>query len=303
MLTGQLAGEASPAVTDGQLLEPADRLPAAGVVAQFRKLTNRQLLIRGAAGSGKSALALLLTIAALEPGESGDEPVPVLLPLAGWRPDAQDLRGWAADWIADTYPELANTHKYGPDAARALVDHDRVLLILDGLDEMPDRLMVEAARELGDVAVQNGINTVVTCRAAQYDRIVEQAGRLPMAAEVTISPVTVKDAIEFITGSEPPGSTRWDEVIRAMRADPAGRLAEALSTPLMLALARAVYGPAASKPATLIGFTTTAQIQDHLLGQFLTTTYGGRDRARGPERWLATFARHLEHRLFSPNLT
>ncbi|RZT77911.1 NACHT domain-containing protein [Micromonospora violae] len=299
VLTGRPAGETSSVVTDGQLLEPADRVPAAGMVRQFRALTNRQLLILGAPGSGKSTLALLFTMAALEPGEK----VPVLLPLAGWRPDLQDLRGWAAEWIGDTYPELANEQKYGPGAARALVDHDRVLLVLDGLDEMPQALRAAAARELGDVATRNGLNTVVTCRAAQYEEIVAEAGRLPMAAEVTISPVTVEDAIEFLTGPEPAGSRRWEQIARVMRAAPGGWLAEALSTPLMIALARTVYGPGATDPDELTHLTSRAEAESHLLDQFLVGTYGSREKARGPERWLSTLARHLEHRLFSPTLT
>ncbi len=299
VLTGQPAGERSAPLTDGQLLEPTDRVPAAGLVRQFRALTNRQLLILGAPGSGKSTLALLFTMAALEPGEK----VPVLLPLAGWRPDLQDLRSWAAEWIGDTYPELANEQKYGPGAARALVDHDQVLLVLDGLDEMPQALRPAAARELGDVATRNGLNTVVTCRAAQYEEIVNEVGRLPMAAEVTIRPVTVEDAIEFLTGPEPAGSHRWDEVTRVMRAAPGGWLAEALSTPLMIALARTAYGPGATDPGELIHLTSRTEAESHLLDQFLVGTYGSREKAGGAERWLTTLARHLEHRLFSPTLT
>ncbi|MFG1994359.1 NACHT domain-containing protein [Actinoplanes sp. NPDC048988] len=298
ILTERPAGETAAVVTDGQLLEPADRVPAAGMVRQFRALTTRQLLILGAPGSGKTTLALLFTMAALEPGEK----VPVLLPLAGWRPDRQDLRGWAAEWISDTYPELANEQKYGPDAARALVDHDRVLLVLDGLDEMPRALRAAAARKLGDVATRNGLNTVVSCRAAQYEEIEAEVGRLPMAAEVTISPVTVEDAIEFLTGAEPAGSRRWEKVTRIMRASPGGWLSEALSTPLMIALARAVYGPSASDPDELTHLTSRAEAESHLLDQFVVGAYGGREKARGPERWLATLARHLEHRLFSPTL-
>jgi hypothetical protein len=298
VLTGRPAGEMSRVVTDGQLLEPADRVPAAGMVRQFRTLTNQQLLILGAPGSGKSTLALLFTMAALEPGEK----VPVLLPLAGWRPDRQDLRSWAAEWIGNTYPELANEEKYGPGAARALVDHDRLLLVLDGLDEMPQALRPPAARELGDVATRNGLNTVVTCRAAQYEEILDEVGRLPMAAEVTIRPVTVEDAIEFLTGPETAGSRRWEKVTRVMRAAPGGWLAKALSTPLMIALARAVYGPGATNPDELTHLTSQAEAESHLLDQFVIGAYGGREKASGPERWLTTLARHLEHRLFSPTL-
>ncbi|MBM2621017.1 NACHT domain-containing protein [Actinoplanes sp. LDG1-06] len=300
--TGRPAGERSPAITDGQLLEPNDPVPAAGMVRQFRELANRQLLILGDPGSGKSTLALLFTVAALDT-PNPEDPVPVLLPLAQWRPDQEDLRTWAAQWISDTNPELADAERYGEDAARALVDSNRVLLVLDGLDEMHERLRVPAARHLGGIALPQGLSTVVTCRALAYEELVAEAGRLPMAAEVTISPVTVDDAIEFLVEAEQAGNKRWHKVTRAMRAEPDGPLAKALSTPLMISLARAVYEPAANHPAELARFSSRAEVEEHLLDQFLITAYGGRDEAGKPERWLTTLARHLRHRLFSPTLT
>ncbi|BBH68205.1 hypothetical protein ACTI_48900 [Actinoplanes sp. OR16] len=270
--------------------------PAAGLVTAFRRLPARQLVVLGEPGAGKSTLSMLLTVAALPaPGSPPDQPVPVLLALASWDPD-EDLRVWAARAAAETYPEVAAE-------ARALIDHNRVLLVLDGLDELPAAVRRQAARHLGDAAAVDGLPMVVTCRRTEYDEVVTSEGRLPLAAEVTIAPVTVEDAIAFLTVGEPAGGGRWETVAETMRTDPDGPLATALSTPLMISLARTVYQPAVADPDTLTGFGTADEVRDHLLSRFVPTVYRNSEMsAEQAERYLRTLARHLRFRIHSPNL-
>ncbi|MEU4244835.1 NACHT domain-containing protein [Actinoplanes sp. NPDC026619] len=292
-LTGRPAAVTRPAVRDGRLLiDPSGREPAGELVRQFRRLRTPQLVIRGEPGSGKSTVAALFLVAAL----AEHDRVPVLLPLAGWRPDLQPLAAWAAEWIEESYPELANPAKYGPDAPRELLAQDRVLLILDGMDEMAPSLAAPAVRQLSGVATA----TVITCRSGDYDKIVQEVGRLPMAAEVTIEPVGVDDAVAFLAGGEDPAdAVRWDGVATVLRADHQGPLARALSTPLMIALARAAFQPRRTSPDELLALDSREAVERHLLDRFLAGAYPD----RRSERHLATLARHLRHRLFSPNLT
>jgi len=68
-------------------------------------------VIAGTAGVGKTTLAVQILIQLLgERGERPDDPVPVLLPLSGWRADAYDgdLRDWIADRIVAGYPRAGN---------------------------------------------------------------------------------------------------------------------------------------------------------------------------------------------------
>ncbi|BCB77987.1 hypothetical protein GCM10022251_37090 [Phytohabitans flavus] len=309
--TGLPAGSRAAGLRDGALVG-GSRQPAAGLIAAFRRLRTRQLVIRGAAGSGKSTLAVLCTVAALEPPrvsradgatDAAPEPVPVLLPLSAWQPAEEELRAWAARWIAENYPELADARRFGPAAARELVEHDRVLLVLDGLDELPVPMRREAARRLGDAASAGGLNMIITCRQDEYDAIVAVEGRLPLAAEITISPIGVEDAVEFLTGGEPPGSTRWDVVVAAMRAEPDGHLAEALSTPLMISLARTVYRPADRDPAELVSdFDSAEAVEAHLLAQLVPAVYRDHRDPAAAERYLATLARLVRRRLLRPDL-
>ncbi|WP_433274275.1 BTAD domain-containing putative transcriptional regulator [Pseudonocardia xinjiangensis] len=283
------------------------------VVEQFRKLPTRQLVVLGEPGAGKSVLAILLTLgllAELRP----DDPIPVLLPLASWNPHEEHLHAWLARRLVEEYPALANRSAYGPDAATRLVLEGRVVPVLDGLDETPPALHAAAIDAL-DRAVAGGRPVVVTCRSTDYELAVNQAGSmLARAAVVEIEPVGVDDAIAFLTARRRLGETRWQPVVDHLRRHPAGVLAQALGTPLMVDLARTAYAHPASDPADLCDttrFPDRGTVERHLLDAYLPAVYRqapappGQDdrpasaRSYDPvraERWLTFLARHA-HRL------
>jgi predicted NACHT family NTPase len=121
----------------------------------FRRLPRHQLVILGAPGAGKSALALLFTLKVLATREEG-APVPVLLSLSSWDPRREHLLVWIARRIVEDYPGLANADLYGQKAPWRLVSEGRIIPILDGLDEIPSELRGESrhgqcCREPGSV--------------------------------------------------------------------------------------------------------------------------------------------------------
>lgn len=88
------------------------------MATEFRKLTRRWLVIIGEPGMGKTTLAVLLLRELLEHSEP-DDPVPVLLPMSGWEPEAETLHDWLARRLGEDYPAL-RAPAFGPDAARSL---------------------------------------------------------------------------------------------------------------------------------------------------------------------------------------
>ena len=107
------------------------------------------------------------------------------IPLAGttWNPD-EPLGTWVATRMAETYPSLAQIVE-APDGsantlARELVTRRRVLVILDGLDEIAPENYGKALDKLSE-AVQGNYRLVVTCRTAEYREIVKQADEGPLA--------------------------------------------------------------------------------------------------------------------------
>ncbi|WP_344509794.1 hypothetical protein [Dactylosporangium maewongense] len=295
---------ASLTVTPGNLVdETTGREPAAALVDAFRRLQHRQLVILGEPGAGKSTVAMLFVLAAAGRDDdpvSVQRPVPVLLSLAAWRADQETLHEWIARRLVEDYPELADAARYGPDAAARLVAERLVLPVLDGLDEMPAGLLPDVFDALNDVAGVGGLQTVVTCRRAEFNAALADVAPLRLAALAVIRPIRVSDSIAFITG-EQVDADRWREVVERMRQDPAGPLATALSTPLMTALARAVYERPHTTPAELCALPDVPAIQQHLLDRLLPTVYPA---ARLPvaERALSFLAAHLQERLATPNL-
>ncbi|UWZ34646.1 winged helix-turn-helix domain-containing protein [Dactylosporangium roseum] len=274
---------------------------------KFRGLATPQLVVLGEPGAGKTVLATLLTLGLLVDRGPGD-PTPVLLSLSSWNPHREHLRSWLARRMLEDYPGLGNAKAYGPDAATRLVAEDRVIPVLDGLDEMAPGVRAAAIDAL-DRAITGGRPLVVTCRAAEYENAVRHGDILASAAVVEIEPVELDDAVTFLTAGRLPGDTRWQPVVEHLRHHRDAPLAQALSTPLMVDLARTTYRDVASDPAALIDpqrFRDRAVIEDHLLGAFLPAVYAQRPqppglppstaRSYGPDqaqRWLMFLACHL----------
>jgi DNA-binding SARP family transcriptional activator len=317
-----VAAVASAVLGDGPDGARPDRLTLRGglgdVVAQFRQIPARQLVVLGEPGAGKSVLAILFTLGLLAEPLPG-EPIPVLLPLASWNPHREHLHRWLARRLVEEYPALANRSAYGPDAATRLVLEGRIIPVLDGLDETPPALHAAAIDAL-DRAVAGGRPLVVTCRSTDYEFAVNQAGSmLARAAVVEIEPVGVEDAIVYLTARRRLGETRWQPLVDHLRRNPDAPPAQALRTPLMVDLARTAYAHPGSNPADICDptrFPDRGAIEGHLLDAYLPAVYRqapappaqhtspASARSYDPrqaERWL-TFLAHHVHRLPARNL-
>jgi len=78
----------------------SDRMPE--LVGEFRRLRRRRLVIVGGPGTGKTTLAVQLVLALLADLRPGD-PVPVLLSMVSWDPDAQAR---VQDWLTDQLNQI-----------------------------------------------------------------------------------------------------------------------------------------------------------------------------------------------------
>jgi transcriptional regulator with XRE-family HTH domain len=282
------------------------------LITEFRQMPKRQLVVLGEPGAGKTALVVLLTLSLLAHPEPR-EPVPVLLPLSSWDPRNEHLYTWLARKLTEEYPGLGNAAAYGPHAAQRLVADERVMPVLDGLDETPRELQATAINAI-DLATAGGRPLVLTCRRTEYeDAVLHQGVILTSATVVEMQPVGVADAARFLTARQHPGCSSWQPVIEHLRRRPHGPLGQVMSTPLMVDLARTAYEDPASDPAELpdaTRFPDRASLEEHLLDAFLPAAYprqqsrlssaaGIRPATRlqyEPERtrrWLTFLARHL----------
>ncbi|WP_433047788.1 hypothetical protein [Dactylosporangium sp. CS-033363] len=286
--TGRPVAAAREVVLDDAAGTEWRSLPLTGnadeIAAAFRGLPNRQLVVLGEPGAGKSMLALLLALNLLERPEAG-EPVPVLLPIASWDPNAEHVEAFVARRMVEEYRFLAGA---GDRTAALLVDEGRVVPILDGLDEMRPEWHAAAIAELDRLVVARR-PLVVTCRSKEYARAVEHGGLvLSRAAVVELEPVRADDAIAFL--SHPPqAGARWQPVFEHLREEPDGVVAGVLSTPLMVSLARTAFMGPASDPRDLLADGDGGTVRARLMDGYLASIYRREPRAPLADRTLRRY--------------
>jgi predicted NACHT family NTPase len=75
--------------------------------------------------------------------------VPFWLTLAGWDPTEVSLREWIAQRLARDHPYLRSPD-FGHAASAELLRAGRVVLFLDGLDEMPGHVRGKALTRIDE---------------------------------------------------------------------------------------------------------------------------------------------------------
>lgn len=243
-------------------------------MALFDELPRHQLVVLGDPGAGKSVLAILLTLELLRRIRPGD-PIPVLLPLLSWNPAVKKLEDWISDRLGTDYPVLRDAALFGADAPERLTVQGRILAVLDGLDEMPTSARPLAIAEIS--RVWGGRPLILTCRTAEFELAVKDGRPVAGAAVIELEPVPIDDRLAYFREGEAVGQSRWDKVAAAMRGGTDRELDEALSTPLMVSLARVVYQD--DDPGEILDrkrFPDRHAIEDRLLDALLPIAYGAR---------------------------
>jgi hypothetical protein len=253
----------------------------------YRRAPTGRLVVLGEPGSGKSVLALRLGRELID-NRTASGPVPVVFALRTWTEPDAGWRQWMADTLAERYPPLQRKRNGHITLARELVNHDRILPVLDGLDELPSRLRAAAVRQLpSDGPV------IVTSTTMAYTAAVEAAGPVPGAMEITLSDIDSFELARYLPQSSP---ADWTPVVEpsASQSRAATAAREALRTPLMVTLAREVYR---AKPSELLEVAAdggSAAVERLLLKEFIPTVYSQALRGSQEKRRLSSRDWHAE---------
>ncbi|HEX6683808.1 MAG TPA: NACHT domain-containing protein [Candidatus Limnocylindrales bacterium] len=259
----------------------------------FARIPSRRLVLLGSSGAGKTATAIRFVTASLARRHPGD-PVPVLLAASSWNPLRRTFPDWLDQTLRQRYPILAAQ----PELTRQLIGGGRLLVLIDGLDEIAERWRGAAIRELNRT-VPLGHGLIVTCRGDEYERAVAASDVLTGAAAVELRPVDAADAIDYLSVATPPARrARWQRVIAELHRNPGGSLGEALSSPLFVSLARLRYADGTADPAELLErprFGSAAVLERFLIDTFAEVSLRRTSRSAvdKPRRWLAFLAGHM----------
>lgn len=267
---------------------------------------SRRILLLGDAGAGKSILMVRLTLSLLNSRRPGG-PVPVLIPLSSWNPEEQELRSWLRDRLSIDYPTLVEAGSGGVHANSgfdALLDTHKMILLLDGLDEIQPAALRSAAVQRINRELEPGHVFLVTCRTEDCPSAPPGESLILYTPSVVLNDLDAATVRGYLCADAGGAAAeeRWERVFQA-RPDTA--IAAVLRTPLMVSLMRAIYSPRADRQAAVLPdpeelcdtskFPDQTAIEDHLLDGLIPAMYGNERRTRErAERWLRFLARHLD---------
>ncbi|MGW4441249.1 NACHT domain-containing protein [Streptomyces sp. NPDC004682] len=198
-------------------------------VEQWAEEFGGRLLILGEPGSGKSTQLLRLGETLLSSENPQDqERCPVILLLATWQPHTSSFDRWLVT-------ELREHYQIAPDLAERWLRDGTLLLLLDGLDEVPEEERghcLEALNAFLRDAAFAEVRTVVTCRSAEYNRL---PARLALDGAVSLAPVEPEEAQRAFRAE---GAAL--EPLRR-QAEENTEVAAVFRTPLMVVLAVLTY--------------------------------------------------------------
>lgn len=304
-------------LTDGPLAFSGSNDQIIELTEQFRALSRRRLVILGGPGTGKTTLAVLLVLRLLASRQK-DEPVPVLVSLAGWDTRIHSrLSDWLVVRLEQDYPALRATD-LGEGAARILVARGHILAVLDGLDELPGPARATAITALNR-SLSDSDQFILTSRTSEFVEAVQDAADvLTSAAVITPLPLFPEVAANYLYRCLPPRpGPSWEQVLTVLRTSApssvAAVLTEITSTPLGLWLLRTAYLVPDADPAPLLDLTqfpTAAVLRDHLFDRLIPALVKTRLPSDDPAepfrprrvwdstqvcQWLANLAHYLNH--------
>ncbi|MEV6408680.1 NACHT domain-containing protein [Streptomyces bobili] len=277
------------------------------VLRLYRALSPQRLVITGAPGSGKTAVATELLLGLLDADPDG--PVPLRISLTSW-----DTTTPFEEWLAQEVRSQLPPKVLSLRTAHELVRRRRILPVLDGLDEMdtglaaPLRLRaamaVEAINRYQDARGLAAL--IVTCRSDAYAELAAAGIRVRGAAHITLESLTLAQARVYLK-SRGADLRRWEPLLRLRRRPESKQpLFSVLSTPWLLNLALTAYEERDPRtlahprdPSELLRFSDANALRDHLLAMYVPAltrqhpSAPGRYDARDVHRWLSVLSLHL----------
>jgi hypothetical protein len=232
------------------------------------------LAILGAPGSGKTIALLQLTNDLIEAATTDiNEPVPVVLLLSSWANRRKPLEEWIVDELNRSYDVPRRT-------ASEWIERKRVLLLLDGLDEVTEPYSADCVDAIRRFQLAHGPARLVICsRTDDYDQL---PSRLKID-EVELQPLSARQVAGHLRRAP------LADVRSAIMDD--NSLARMLQSPLVLSTLIRTYET--GHVASLVPASSHKELLSTLFGSFTQRMLDHREGLYSPARtreWLAWLA-------------
>ncbi len=186
----------------------------------------RSLLILGTPGSGKTTM--LLELARQLIGHAREDvtyPIPMVFNLASWTEKLS-----LADWLAQ---ELNNLYSVPRKTAPDWVKGDKLLLLLDGLDEVRQESRTKCVEAINAFRKEHGLTSLAVCSRSQD--YADLNAKLSFEGAIEVQPLTQEQIHEFFNrfGDEMAG------IKQVLKKD--STLREMAETPLFLSVMIMAY--------------------------------------------------------------
>jgi hypothetical protein len=167
-----------------RVAQQAEQLLPPGVsIIQVYENAEQELLVLGEPGAGKSTELLHLARHLVSQAEQAETALlPVILPLSSWAVKHGVLEDWMVEQIAQAYDIPRKV-------SQQWVEHEQILPLLDGLDEMEEEAR-PACIEAINVYHRAHLSPLVVCsRTAEYENAARKQ-RLALQSAVVVRPLT-----------------------------------------------------------------------------------------------------------------
>jgi len=186
----------------------------------------RSLLILGAPGSGKTTMLLELARQLIARArEDVTYPIPMVFNLASW---TEKLT--IADWLAQ---ELNNLYSVPRKTAPNWVKGDKLLLLLDGLDEVRQDSRAKCVEAINEFRKEHGLTSLAVCSRSQD--YADLNAKLSFEGAIEVQPLTQKQIAEFFNGF----GKEMTSIKQVLKKD--NTLREMAETPLFLSIMIMAY--------------------------------------------------------------
>ncbi len=211
---------------------PGSRLvPAGKTIAAVFDENERSLLILGDPGFGKTTSLLALAQYLIRRhNQDQTQPIPVVLYLSSWARSRLSIEDWAAREVLEKY-------KISDRMFRQWLTSGRIVLMLDGLNEVPETQRPACIEAVNNFLKQQISRTefggaAVCCRYDEYRQI---PNRLDLQGAIRLQPLTEPQIREYLN--------KFGPVMHQLQAflDEHPRLLEDARTPLMLGMMSVAY--------------------------------------------------------------